>query len=159
MSRRRHRGALSASTRGQPTSARVGAVLFGPTSSGKTGLSIELALELRERGLRPVVFNADSRQVYRGMDIGTSKISDPEMRGVEHRLLDMADPVRKLALERYVECARDALIDIATDHTAVPVVVGGTGTYVKAILERWQVRGTARLRESLEKDGCVPALV
>ena len=72
-----------------------GVVLFGPTSSGKTGLSLDVAGRLRAQGRRLVVLNADSRQVYRYMDIGTSKIARRDMQGVEHRLLDIVEPTGK----------------------------------------------------------------
>lgn len=65
-------------------------MLYGPTSSGKTAASLRIGDDLRARGLRPVVLNADSRQVYRGMDVGTSKIRPADMRGIEHRLLDIS---------------------------------------------------------------------
>lgn len=131
---------------------RPGLLIFGPTSSGKTAVSLDVAVALRERGLRPVVLNADSRQVYRYMDIGTSKLGACEMRGTEHRLLDVADPDRKVSLERYVDLARATLEELVSDDAAVPIVVGGTGTYVKAILEQWAVRGTAARRMSIERD-------
>ena len=77
------------------------------------------------RGLRPVVLNADSRQVYVGMDIGTSKIKPSQMRGFEHRLLDVAEPSSKLSLEAYAQMARDELASLAGSENAVPVLVGG----------------------------------
>jgi tRNA dimethylallyltransferase len=64
--------------------------IYGPTSSGKTALPLYVCEAASERGLRPVVLNAGSRQVYVGMDFGTSKIKPSEMRGFEHRLLDVA---------------------------------------------------------------------
>jgi IPP transferase len=78
---------------------RRAVAIYGPTSSGKTALSLDVCEAASERGLRPVVLNADSRQVYVGMDIGTSKIKPSEMRGFEHRLLDVAEPSSKLSLE------------------------------------------------------------
>src|SRR4029077_6949963 len=114
-----------------------GVVLFGPTSSGKTGLSLDAAARLRAQGRRPVVLNADSRQVYRYMDIGTSKIARRDMQGVEHRLLDIVEPARPLALERYAADARGVLTELLDDRDAVPIVVGGTGTYVRAIVDDW----------------------
>ena len=76
------------------------------TSSGKTALSLDVCEAASGHGLRPVVLNADSRQVYAGLDIGTSKIKPPRMRGFEHRLLDVAEPSSKLSLEAYAQMAR-----------------------------------------------------
>ena len=102
--------------------------------------------------MRPVVLNADSRQIYRGMDIGTSKIRPSEMRGVEHRLLDLSTPDREVALERYAALARRDLAQLINDALAVPIVVGGTGTYIRAVVESWDLRGSASTRRGLEKD-------
>ena len=129
-----------------------GVALLGPTSSGKTGLSLELAARLRAQGRRPVVLNADSRQVYRYMDIGTSKIARRDMQGIEHRLLDIVEPTRPLPLERYAAEARRALDDLLVDPDAVPIVVGGTGTYVRAIVDGWNLAGTSTTRRDLERE-------
>lgn len=138
----------------RPEAARSprGFVLYGPTSSGKSALALDVADLLRDRGLRPVVLNADSRQVYRRLDIGTSKITPPEMRGVEHRLLDVADPDRPLSLEDYAGMARRELDDLDGDEAAVPILVGGTGVYVRAVLAGWQLEGSASVRRSLQRD-------
>jgi tRNA A37 N6-isopentenylltransferase MiaA len=85
-----------------------------------------VAAATSERGLRPVVLNADSRQVYAGLDVGTSKIKPAEMRGFEHRLLDVADPSSKLSLEAYTQLARDELAALAASDDALPILVGGT---------------------------------
>jgi tRNA dimethylallyltransferase len=130
----------------------LGVALFGPTSSGKTSLSLDVAARLRARGRLPVVLNADSRQVYRYMDIGTSKIAPTQMQGVEHLFLDMVEPTRKLPLERYAADARAALATLALDDRAVPIVVGGTGTYVRAVVDTWDLGGTAATRRDLERE-------
>jgi tRNA A37 N6-isopentenylltransferase MiaA len=127
-------------------------MLYGPTSSGKTAASLRIGDDLRARGLRPVVLNADSRQVYRGMDVGTSKIRPADMRGIEHRLLDIADPARKLPLETYLAGARAVLDELAPDSDAVPIVVGGTGVYVRGIRDAWEMRGTSSLVRSLRSE-------
>ena len=116
--------------------------IFGPTSSGKTALSLEVCEAASEHGLRPVVLNADSRQVYAGMDIGTSKIKPSQMRGFEHRLLDVAEPSSKLSLEAYAQMARDELASLAAAEDALPVLVGGTGVYVQSVLDGWDLTGT-----------------
>jgi tRNA dimethylallyltransferase len=131
---------------------RRAVAIYGPTSSGKTALSLDVCEAAFERGLRPVVLNADSRQVYVGMDIGTSKIKPSEMRGFEHRLLDVAEPSSKLSLEAYAQMARDELASLAASEDALPVLVGGTGVYVQSLLDGWDLTGTRTLRRSLERD-------
>ncbi len=131
---------------------RSAVAIYGPTSSGKTALSLDVCEAASGRGLRPVVLNADSRQVYAGMDIGTSKIKPSEMRGFEHRLLDVADPSSKLSLEAYAQMARDELASLAASEDALPVLVGGTGVYVQSVLDGWDLTGTGTLRRSLERD-------
>ena len=128
---------------------RPAVAIYGPTSSGKTALSLEVCQAAFERGLRPVVLNAGSRQVYAGMDIGTSKIK-PQMRGFGHRLLDVAEPSSKLSLEAYAQMARDELASLAED--ALPVLVGGTGGTYGSVLDGWDLTGTGTLRRSLERD-------
>jgi tRNA dimethylallyltransferase len=131
---------------------RRAVAIFGPTSSGKTALSLDVCEAASEHGLRPVVLNADSRQVYAGMDIGTSKIKPSQMRGFEHRLLDVAEPSSKLSLEAYAQMARDELASLAAAEDALPVLVGGTGVYVQSVLDGWDLTGTGTLRRSLERD-------
>jgi tRNA dimethylallyltransferase len=131
---------------------RRAVAIYGPTSSGKTALSLDVCEAASERGLRPVVLNADSRQVYVGMDIGTSKIKPSQMRGFEHRLLDVAEPSSKLSLEAYAQMARDELASLAGSENALPVLVGGTGVYVQSVLDGWDLTGTGTLRRSLERD-------
>jgi hypothetical protein len=92
---------------------RRAVAIYGPTSSGKTALSLDVCEAVSERGLRPVVLNADSRQVYAGMDIGTSTIKPSQMRGFEHRLLDVAERSSKLSLEAYAQMARGELASLA----------------------------------------------
>jgi tRNA dimethylallyltransferase len=138
-------------SRPRPACRRAVAI-YGPTSSGKTALSLDICEAASERGLRPVVLNADSRQVYVGMDIGTSKIKPSQMRGFEHRLLDVAEPSSKLSLETYAQMARDELASLAASEDALPVLVGGTGVYVQSVLEGWDLTGTGTLRRSLERD-------
>lgn len=131
---------------------RRAVAIYGPTSSGKTALSLDVCEAASERGLRPVVLNADSRQVYAGMDIGTSKIKPSEMRGFEHRLLDVAEPSSKLSLEAYAQMARNELASLAASDDALPVLVGGTGVYIQSVLDGWDLTGTGPLRRSLERD-------
>jgi tRNA dimethylallyltransferase len=131
---------------------RPAVAIYGPTSSGKTALSLDVCEAAAELGLRPVVLNGDSRQVYVGMDIGTSKIKPSQMRGFEHRLLDVAGPSSKLSLEAYAQMARDELASLAASGDALPVLVGGTGVYFQSVLDGWDLSGTGTLRRSLERD-------
>ena len=126
--------------------------LYGPTSSGKTALSIDLAERAeRELGRRVVIISADSRQVYRYMDIGTSKTTAAEMRGIRHEMIDVAEPVRKLELEDYTRLAGQ-LIWSAFAAGDLPLVVGGTGVYVKALVEGWTTGRIGAVRNELRRD-------
>lgn len=126
--------------------------LYGPTSSGKTAMSLDLGERLRdELGVEPVVISADSRQVYRHMDIGTSKTRPGEMRGIRHEMIDVAEPTRKFELDAYVRQARGHIEDCFA-HGRLPLIVGGTTVYVRSLLEGWQVDRTAAAKAALRKD-------
>jgi len=104
-------------------------VITGYTASGKSALSLELA------GHIPLeVISADSMQVYRGMDIGTDKVSAEERAEVRHHLIDIKDPDEAWSVEEFVSRAGTA-IDLISDRGSLPCVVGGTGLYVRALLE------------------------
>jgi tRNA dimethylallyltransferase len=107
--------------------------IVGPTASRKS----RIALELAER-LGGEIVNADSRQVYRGMDIGTAKPTLEERRRVRHHLYDIVDPWQNYSLALYRKHARAAFEDCWSRDT-FPWLVGGTGQYVWALLEDWQV--------------------
>jgi tRNA dimethylallyltransferase len=147
-----HRYANLTRRLGRPPGRRRAVAIYGPTASGKTALSLDVCEAAAERGLRPVVLNADSRQVYAGMDIGTSKIKPSQMRGFEHRLLDVTEPSSRLSLEAYAQMARDELASLAAAEDTLPVLVGGTGVYVQSVLDGWDLAGTGMLRRSLERD-------
>ena len=103
-------------------------VLVGPTAAGKSGLAVRLA--------EPVgceIVSADSMLVYRGMDIGTAKPSPEERKGIPHHLIDIADPDESFHAARYQREADQAILGIL-GRCRVPLVVGGTGLYVKALL-------------------------
>lgn len=136
---------------GQPAGHLL-AALYGPTSSGKTALSVEVASRLESELAREVVIiSADSRQVYRYMDIGTSKTTPEQMRGIRHEMLDVAEPVRKFELEEYARPARRHITDTLAAG-AVPFIVGGTGVYVKALLDGWELDRVGAARSSLRRD-------
>jgi len=123
-------------------------VIIGPTAVGKT----ELSLRLAER-LDGEIVSADSRYFYRGMDIGTAKPSAAEMARVRHHLVDVAAPDQTWSLAVFQQAAREAIADIHT-RGKLPLLVGGTGQYIRAVTEGWtppEVAPDARLREVLEK--------
>ena len=133
-------------------SDRVLAALYGPTSAGKTALAVDVALRIeRELGRKVVVISADSRQVYRYMDIGTSKTTVAQMRGIRHELIDVTEPVRKFELEDYVRLAREKIAS-AFSANSMPFIVGGTGVYVSALLGGWQVAEVGAARAALRRD-------
>lgn len=103
-------------------------VLTGPTASGKTALSIELA-----KAIGGEIISADSMQVYRQMDIGTAKIRPEEMKGVPHYLVDVLEPEAPFNVVIFQQMAKEAMAKIrANGH--IPIIVGGTGFYIQAIL-------------------------
>ena len=123
--------------------------IVGPTAVGKTALSIELAQRFHGE-----VISADSRQVYRQMDIGTAKATPAEQAAVPHHLIDAVDPDEELTLAHYRRLAAEAIADIAA-RGRLPILVGGTGLYVRALLEGWtvpEVPPQPELRRELE--GC-----
>ncbi len=73
-------------------------VIYGPTACGKTGLSLEVAQAVEKCGYAPHIISADSRQIYRGLDIGTGKITEAEMRGIPHHMIDIIDPSEKYSM-------------------------------------------------------------
>jgi tRNA A37 N6-isopentenylltransferase MiaA len=114
-------------------------VIFGPTSSGKTALSLELAARLPAAlGMEVEIVSADSRQVYVGMDIGTSKVSREVMRRVPHHGLDVRRPDRMLSLAEYQALAIRRIADIHA-RGRLPLLVGGTGSYILSVTENWKV--------------------
>jgi tRNA dimethylallyltransferase len=122
-------------------------VILGPTAVGKTGLAIELA-----QALNGEIISADSRQIYRYMDIGTAKPTPAQRRAVPHHLLDVVNPDENLALAQYQKMAYEA-IDAVHQRGRLPLLVGGTGQYITAVVEGWripQVPPNDRLRAELE---------
>jgi tRNA dimethylallyltransferase len=126
--------------------------LVGPTAAGKSDLAVDLALSLGGE-----VVSADSMQIYRGMDIGTAKLPVAGRRGVAHHLLDLLDVGEPVTVAEFQGWAREAVSD-CRQRGAVPVVVGGSALYLRAVLDEFHFPGTdpdvrARLEAELEVSG------
>ncbi|MDO7787414.1 tRNA (adenosine(37)-N6)-dimethylallyltransferase MiaA [Desulforamulus aquiferis] len=106
-------------------------VIVGPTAAGKTDVAIELA-----RMVRGEVVSADSMLVYRGMDIGTAKPTKEEMGGIPHHLMDVVEPDQEFSVARYQRLAEQSISGIS-DRGRLPLLVGGTGLYVRAVIDHY----------------------
>src|SRR5690606_26053096 len=138
-------GHLGASVTGQITGPVV--AIVGPTAAGKSALSLALARELGAE-----VVNADSMQLYRGLDIGTAKLTPAERADVPHHVLDIWEVTEPASVAEYQRLARAAVADIQS-RGRVPLLVGGSGLYVRAVLERFEFPGTdPQLRARLEEE-------
>jgi len=123
-------------------------VILGPTAVGKTEVSVDLAKRFAGE-----IVSADSRLLYRGMDIGTAKPTLQERKGVTHHLIDVADPDEVWSLADFQVAARQT-IDGIISRGRLPFLVGGTGQYIRAITQAWdipKVRPDPRLRQALNK--------
>ena len=137
--------------------ARVTIVLVGPTASGKSGLAVALAQAYTARGQRAEVVNADSMLVYRGMDVGTAKPTERERAGVVHHLVDVLDVTQTATVAQFQGMARAAVADCLA-RGVVPILVGGSALYVRAVVDAFEFPGTdpelrARLEAELETLG------
>lgn len=136
-------------------------VILGPTASGKTDLSLKLAQWLRkEKKLFSLsgaeIISADSRQVYKGMDLGTAKITREEMGTIPHHLLDVASPKRKFSVAQYQKKVFPLLKKIE-ENNKIALLVGGSPFYIYSITEGWsfpQLKPDWLLRKKLEKKSC-----
>ncbi|TYL51309.1 tRNA (adenosine(37)-N6)-dimethylallyltransferase MiaA [Nocardioides sp. BGMRC 2183] len=126
--------------------------IVGPTASGKTALSLDLAERLGGE-----IVNTDAMQIYRGMDIGTAKLPVVERRGIPHHLLDLLDVREPATVAEFQGWARTAIHEVR-GRGGVPVLVGGSALYTRAILDRFEFPGTdaavrARWERELEQVG------
>ncbi|WP_050758451.1 tRNA (adenosine(37)-N6)-dimethylallyltransferase MiaA [Xylanimonas cellulosilytica] len=131
--------------------------VVGPTATGKSDLALDLAEALSRPGAPAEIVNADAYQLYRGMDVGTAKVPANERRGIVHHQLDVFDPLEDSSVARYQAAARADLDSIAA-RGARAVVVGGSGLYVRALLDQMDFPGTdpavrAGLEERAEREG------
>ncbi len=121
--------------------------IVGPTAAGKSDLAVDVA-----RALGGEVVSADSMQLYRGMDVGTAKLPPHQRRGVPHHLLDVLDVRETATVADFQRLAR-AAVDDCLRRGVVPVLVGGSALYVRAVLDRFEFPGTdPRLRARLEAE-------
>jgi tRNA dimethylallyltransferase len=135
-------------------------VILGPTASGKSELAIKLVKKLAPyrnevsgAGFNGEIVSADSRQVYKGMDIGTGKVTKKEMRGIPHYLLDVASPKRRFTVTQYRKLALKAINKIFKKGK-IPILCGGTGFYIQAVVDGIiipEVPPDWKLRKELEK--------
>jgi tRNA dimethylallyltransferase len=127
--------------------------LFGPTAVGKTGVAIAVAERLRERGEDPVAVNCDSIQVYKGLEVLSAAADAEQQAQLEHRLLSFVDPSEEFSAGRYAELAH-AEIDSLLAEGRRPIVVGGTGLYLRAALADLDLRPPVpqQIREEVERE-------
>lgn len=132
-------------------------VLVGPTASGKTALAIEVAELVAATGRSAEIVNADSMLVYRGMDIGTAKPSAAEQSRVRHHLVDIMDVTQTASVADFQRLARAAIAELRA-RQVVPILVGGSSLYIRAIVDEFDFPGTdpevrARWAAELERIG------
>ncbi len=123
-------------------------VIVGPTASGKTAYSIKLAKKVKGE-----IISADSRQVYKGLDIGSGKVTKKEMAGIPHHLLDIANPKKVFTVADFKKLAEKKIREIL-DRGKTPIIVGGTGFYIQAIVDDLilpEVPPDKKLRAELKK--------
>lgn len=123
-------------------------VIIGPTSVGKTSISIDIAKQFNGE-----VINGDSTQVYRNLNIGTAKITEEEKEGVVHHLMDILEPNENFSVADFQHLVRKKITEI-NKRGKVPIIVGGTGLYVQAVLfdyEFSEATSNEKLREELER--------
>jgi tRNA dimethylallyltransferase len=130
-------------------------VILGQTATGKSDLAVNIA-----RKIGGEIISADSRQVYKGLDIGTGKITQKEMKGIPHHLLNVANPKNKFSVVEYQKKAISAMADIVS-RGKIPIICGGTGFYIDAVTKGMifpEVPPNPKLRKILEKKSLIELL-
>ena len=130
-------------------------VILGQTATGKSNLAVKIAKKIDGE-----IISADSRQVYKKLNIGTGKITEKEMKSVPHHLLNVANPKRKFTVTEYQKLAISAMADIVK-RGKVPIICGGTGFYIDAITKGVifpEVLPNLKLRKELEKKSLITLL-
>jgi tRNA dimethylallyltransferase len=126
--------------------------IVGPTGTGKSNLAINIALDLAKQGIKAEVVNADSMQFYKGMDIGTAKISLEERSGITHHLMDWLEITEENTAARYQVEARKVIAELI-ENDVLPIVVGGSMLYIAALINTFEFPGRDEaLRAQLEQD-------
>lgn len=120
-------------------------IITGPTASGKTNLALRCAKQLDGE-----IISADSMQVYRHLNIGTAKITKLEMQGIRHHLIDVVNPDQEFSVGQFVTLARDIIEDIFS-HNKVPIIVGGTGLYIKSLIYPYTFASTPKNNDVRQK--------
>ncbi len=113
-------------------------VILGLTATGKTGLAIELAKKFNGE-----IISADSRQIYKGLNLGTGKVTKEEAQGIKHHLIDILEPSVKYSVAQFVTDATAAIKDISS-RGKVPIICGGTGFYIEALVQGWSLPAVSR---------------
>ncbi len=123
-------------------------IITGPTAVGKTALSIKLAKKINGE-----IISADSMQIYKGMDIGTAKVTPEETEGIRHYLVDVLEPTQDFNVFEFQRMAKEA-VDTITGNGKIPIVAGGTGFYIRALLydAEFEEMGDIGIRKRLEKE-------
>ena len=134
-------------------------VILGPTSSGKSDVAVQIAKKLSAKsgsslgGNGAEIISADSRQVYKGMNLGTGKITKKEMGGIPHHLLDVTSPKKLFSVVEYKKLAEKAIEKIILNNK-IPIMCGGTGFYIDSVVKNItlpEVKQNKKLRQKLEK--------
>jgi tRNA dimethylallyltransferase len=127
--------------------------IFGPTAVGKTGVAIAVAERLRERGREPVALSCDALQVYRGLEVLTGAATRDERARLEHRMIGIAEVGEEFSAGRFAALAREE-VDSLLAAGRRPIVVGGTGLYMRAALSDMELRPPVRveLRDQVERE-------
>ena len=123
--------------------------ILGPTGVGKTSFSVKIAKEFNAE-----IISADSVQIYKGFDVGSAKVTEEEMSGVTHYGIDIVSPEKEFSVFDFVEYTKNKIEEISAKGK-LPIIVGGTGLYVKALLENYNFGGAAKhieFRQNLEKE-------
>ena len=123
-------------------------MILGPTASGKSALAVKIAKKINGE-----IISADSRQVYKGLDIGSGKITKKEMSGIPHYCMDIISPKKIFTVVDFKKCAEKAIEKIFAKNK-IPIIVGGTGLYIQAIVDNIvlpEVKPNWKLRKELEK--------
>lgn len=126
-------------------------ILYGPTAVGKSAIAVELAKKINGE-----VISADSMQIYKHLNIGSAKITKDEMQGIPHHLIDILEPTENFSVADFCECCSKKIEEIAL-RGKTPIIVGGTGLYIKGLISGYSFGNVARndiLREELNNLSC-----